>query len=211
MLRPSLRPGCDRPAGDRRRSGLRVCESVQLIDPILRELINPQHLFQYLESCQPTPIPGIATGTWQLKRLKPSSISSFKVKILRKITPYCLNSAKKTHNMRKFLTFTRYFFVLDHFCGRFVDLWPPDPPPKPLASNQSSTIVPILRVLASNHQHQYLESCESTILQSLSTRRSNEGARVSACWLTGAGACFRWSWLVFLIRGSDFDSFLKIE
>ena len=72
---------------------LRHCESVQIIDPILRESINPQHLFQYLESCQPTPIPGI--GTWQPKRLKPSSLSSFKVKIFRKITPYHLNSAKK--------------------------------------------------------------------------------------------------------------------
>ena len=51
----------------------------------------------------------------------------------------------------------------------FVDFWPPDPPPKPLASNQSSTIVPILRELASNHQHQYLESCESIFSQFLNT------------------------------------------
>ena len=40
----------------------------------------------------------------------------------------------------------------------------PDPPPKPLASNQSSTFVPTLRELATNHQHQHLESCESTFL-----------------------------------------------
>ena len=42
-----------------------------------------------------------------------------------------------------------------------------DPPPKPLATNQPSTNVPTLRELAANHQHQLLESCESTFLPSL--------------------------------------------
>ena len=34
---------------------VRIAKSIELIDSILRESINPQHLFQYLESCQPTP------------------------------------------------------------------------------------------------------------------------------------------------------------
>ena len=40
-----------------RLSGKDLPKRVQLIDPILRETINPQQMFQYLESCHPTPTP----------------------------------------------------------------------------------------------------------------------------------------------------------
>ena len=45
---------------------VRIGRRVQLVDSTLREPINSQHLFQHLESCQPTPIPGpgMGPGTW---------------------------------------------------------------------------------------------------------------------------------------------------
>ena len=73
---------------------LRIGRRVQLVDPTLTESINPQQMFQHLESCQPTPIPG--PGTWQPKRLKPSSLSSLEVKILRKITSISAKLNEKT-------------------------------------------------------------------------------------------------------------------
>ena len=104
---------------------LRKYRIVQLkIDPTLREPINSQHLFQHLESCQPTPIPG--PGTWQPKRLKPSSLSSLKVKILRKITSISAKLNEKTLITCDYITFTRLFFVLDHFVLFLLifDFWP---------------------------------------------------------------------------------------
>ena len=73
---------------------IRMCRKIQLVDSTLREPINSQHLFQHLESCQPTPIPG--PGTWQPKRLKPSSRESLEVEILRTITSISAKFNEKT-------------------------------------------------------------------------------------------------------------------
>ena len=74
---------------------LRLGRRVQLVDPTLRESINSQHLFQHLESCQPThQRPG--PGTWQPKRLKPSSRESLEVEILRTITSISAKLNEKT-------------------------------------------------------------------------------------------------------------------
>ena len=47
---------------------LRMCKRVQLVDPTLTESINPQQMFQHLESCRPTPTLGLwrraLLGTW---------------------------------------------------------------------------------------------------------------------------------------------------
>ena len=65
--------------------------------------------------------------------------------------------------------------MLDHFCAVLIDFrkfshfWPlRTHPSEPIATNQPSTFVPTLRELAANHQHQLLESCESTISHILS-------------------------------------------
>ena len=116
---------------------LRIGRNVQQVDSTLREPINSQHLFQHLESCQPTPIPG--PGTWQPKRLKPSSLSSLKVKILRKITSISAKLNEKTLITCDYITFTRYFFVLDHFVLFLLlifDFWPLSGPTSETACHQ---------------------------------------------------------------------------
>ena len=52
--------------------------------------------------------------------------------------------AYMAHETTSLLTYTRYLFFVfkTNFCGCFVDFLASGPPPKPLSSNQSSTIVP---------------------------------------------------------------------
>ena len=76
---------------------LRIAKIVQLIDPTLRESINPQQMFQHLESCHPTPTldPNplsrhVAAETVEI------SLSSLKVEILRKITSILAEINEKT-------------------------------------------------------------------------------------------------------------------
>ena len=117
------------------RPCIRIGRRVQLVDSTLREPINSQHLFQHLESCQPTPIPGL--GTRQPKWLKPSSLSSLKVEILRKVTSILAKINEKTLITCSYITFTRYFFVLDHFV-LFLFFWPLRGPTSETACQQST-------------------------------------------------------------------------
>ena len=93
--------------------------------------------------------------------------SSLKVEILQKNTSISAKLNEKTLTTCKYFAFPVFLRFLDHFCAVLIDfrfLASSDPPPKPLATNQPSTIVPTLRELATNHQHQHLESCKSTLV-----------------------------------------------